>query len=726
MRYEERACETCPRTFLPRVTSQRRCPECSRKRRGRDRSNNVPTPNLNRRDHFLVFTAVDGEGVTDPVTGEHAYVMLTVGTRTLVRADRGRLTFLDVFRFLWEHFEENPQNVYVGFYLGYDFTQWLRTLPEPVARDLITDEGIKRRKRKLADGTNLPPSPVRIGPWEIDTLGSKRLKLRKRGDTRWMYINDVGPFFQSSFLTAIDPKSWPTPIVSDEEYRIIVEGKEERSTAVLDERMELYNKTENIALERLMGKLNAGLTAAGIRLDRDAWYGPGQAAQFKLNAMHAPTRQELEDATPSEILEAAQRTYYGGWFEIFAHGHVPGMSYEYDINSAYPWAISRLPDFRFGRWYPCRDLRAGGLDSDMRAPTLLLVTARGTNSNCGALPYRDRNGRIFRPREVKGWYWAHEIEAAIRAGVISTVDIHDGWRFEPDDVDAHPFAWVADAYLERLNIGKNTPQGKAIKLWLNSLYGKMAQSIGSPRYASALHASLITSECRRMILDAIATHPRRTDALLMVATDGVYFDSPNPSLDCSADRLGAWDETVRKNLTLLMPGVYWDDDTRERLARNAGIKLKSRGVSAAALASQLAECDEQWSRVRDSGPANIDWPVINVPLRFEMVTIKQALVRGDWQSAGTVRTPDHPGATPLVKTLSADPEAKRSWPYLLYTPPGGQARLVSTSYGKGETLETTPYSERFGRELALTRDDQPIDAEGLPAEAVMRELMKEG
>jgi hypothetical protein len=668
--------------------------------------------------HYLVFTAVDGEGVTNPETGEHDYVMLSVGTETHVRPDGERLQFHDIMSALWAHFVENPKNVYVGFYLGYDFSQWIRTLPENVARSLLSEEGIRKRKRMTHDGINLPPTPVLFGSWEFDILGSKRFKLRKFGTKTWMYINDAGPFFQSSFLKAIDPKSWPKPIVSPNEYETIRKGKAERATAVLSDDMRLYNKTENIALERLMGVLNEGLTSAGIRLDRDAWYGPGQAAQQWLNNIKAPLREEIENATPIEVLEAAQHSYYGGWFEIFCHGRVPGVSHEYDINSAYPFIISQLPDFRYGEWS-----RNAGLPiaSSMQAPTLVRVTVSGSNLTCGALPYRDPKGKIYRPRNVSGWYWAHEVLAAKRAGLIDECVVHERWDFEPS-TDAAPFHDIAKMYRKRLEVGKNTPHGKAYKLVYNSAYGKMAQSIGAPKYASALHASLITSGTRTMILDAIGTHPRRTDALLMVATDGVYFDSPHPTLHLSSDELGAWDETVKSNLTLFMPGVYWDDATRVRLRESVDAvpELKSRGISAAALATQIEACDEAW---QSFDPDEGEWPTVTVPLRFEMVTAKQALNRNDWSLAGTVRTPDHPGDTPLQKELSSDPSAKRSYPYMFVDGPSG-TRLASTSYGQGATLETTPYSERFGRELAADREARGLDADGLVMEDAMRELMR--
>src|SRR5690606_895113 len=107
-------------------------------------------------------------------------------------------------------------------------------------------------------------------------------------------------------------------------------------------------------------------------------------------------------------------------------------------------------------------------------------------------------------------------------------------------------------------VGKNSSHGKAYKLIYNSAYGKMAQSIGNPKYSNPIYASLITTGCRTMITHAIATHPKKTKDLLMVATDGVYFRSPHPSLEIDKSRLGAWDESIKRNLTLFMPGIYWD------------------------------------------------------------------------------------------------------------------------------------------------------------------------
>ena len=159
-------------------------------------------------------------------------------------------------------------------------------------------------------------------------------------------------------------------------------------------------------------------------------------------------------------------------------------------------------------------------------------------------------------------------------------------EYEPCDCKP-PLRGLAGLYDARLRVGKDTPTGKAYKLIYNSMYGKLAQSVGNPKFANSIYASLITAGCRTMILNAIATHPGRADDVLMVATDGVYFRSRHNDLAIS-NRLGGWSETRKENLTLFKPGVYWDDSARERIHLGKAPNFKSRGISARDFAIQLS------------------------------------------------------------------------------------------------------------------------------------------
>jgi len=614
----------------------------------------------------------------------------------------------DIFPFLWEQYK--PDTAYVGFFLGYDFTMWLRSLTDERARRLLSAAG-KASRARINSGQNTTPFPVFVDNWELDLLGMKRFKLRAAGAKHWMYINDVGAFFQTSFLNAIDPLKWSSPIVTQETYDIIEAGKNRRDTAAFDNDMIRYNVAECVTLAQLMDRLNCGFVEAEIRLHRDQWYGPGQAAQQWMSKVQTPTGNQIRDSVPELARDAARASYYGGWFEIFRHGTIKGTTFEYDINSAYPYITSRLPCLLHGEWTDGK-----GDPPDGRF-ILVHADVRGSDPVCGTMPHRTANGsRVLRPYRTRGWYWKHEIDAGIAAGIIDELSIDEWVRYTACDCPS-PLRGVETLYDRRLEVGKATPQGIAYKLMYNSMYGKLAQSIGSPRFSNPIWASLITSGCRMMILNAIATHPQRTQALVMVATDGVYFSTPHPSLPLDAKRLGAWDVSVKQDLTVFMPGIYWDQDTRSAIAEQKSIKFKSRGVNARVLAPFLASIDAAfttWIPIRNDENIIVNWPQCDITLPFLIVSPNQALAWNRWGDCGMV-------VRDVPRLLSSNPRSKRS-DAVTYENDGTGFRTIP--HAMGAALDSTPYKGLFGEEIREQISKEFITPEGDLNSLIMEVLRK--
>jgi hypothetical protein len=624
------------------------------------------------------FLGVDGEGTGRGTN--HRYVLLGCGSEYI--SEESGLSFTDIASFLWGCYLRNRNHVFAGFYLSYDFTQWLKNLPENRAWYLFTDAGITRRRRTSRSGA-VAPFPVRWEGWEFDLLGMKRFKLRPEGEKSWLYINDAGPFFQSSFLSAIDPEKWEVPVCSDAEFAAISAGKSKRDTAALDSEMIAYNALENEILARTLKELNSGFIDAGVRLKRSQWFGPGQAAQAWLNTQVVPTTTEIKE---NKLLVAAQdiarKAYFGGWFEIMAHGIIPGTSHEYDINSAYPHIARQLPCLFHGTWTRQESIPGTRLDDSLVEnggwDTLRILYARvsGSHYRIGAMLHRLPDGNILRPHSTEGWYWAHELAAARRAGVVDHVDIQESWTYQACDCP-RPLRRLANLYDYRIAVGKNSPKGKSAKLLYNSVYGKFAQSIGDPKYGNAIYASLITSGCRTQILDAIATHPEGAGAVLMVATDAIFFRSPHRGLALSGN-IGEWESTERENLTLFKPGVYWDDATRAGIAAGAPAIFKSRGVSAKAFSATISEIDShfgEWATshypiTRDPESFREGWyPKVKFNAGFTMITCKQALARHKWHLAGAVGEAEveqdsWPGVKRLPGEVTDGVFWSRPWPDL--------------------------------------------------------------
>lgn len=669
------------------------------------------------------------------------YVMLSVGDHTLTR-DGKLLTYEDIFPFLYERFKEIPMkerkySVFVGFRLQYDFTMATRHLPWSQAEKLFTKAGIEAR-RPAPDSGRYGSRPVYVttlnsggkARWEVDFLGMKRMKVRphvakkdwaqcevnhKTAETiaiheagecpryhphQWMFICDAHSYFQGAFLNVIDPAGWAgNAVVTDDEYRILVEGKGNRNAAKFGKEMERYNRMENEVLARVLTRLNEGFVSMGIRIPKDKWYGPGAAAQLWLKNHGMPTSKVIAEHVPEWALDAGQWSYYGGRFENAMHGIIPGKMYNYDINSAYPYAIATMPCLLHGQW-----TRGQNQPPPLEAGALRLVKVQvGSRSRyLGPLPFRDTHGGVSFPQRFIGWYWEHEIEAARQAKLISRIKYLEWVDYQPCGC-APPMATVAEAYQERLSVGKNTPHGKALKLVINSLYGKYAQSIGMPTYACSLYASYITSRCRTQILEAIATHPVGAKAVAKIATDGVYFTSQHDSLALTSE-LGDWDETVYEDMSFFLPGVDWDKKTREGIAttgRADASTIRSRGVSAQKLADNIARIDPQWETLREwlKGRGTIPvWqiddldliPTYTVNLGWGYVTPKLAAARGKWETCGVSEFNQE-------RVLSGTPATKRCVLYL----DKDKGFIRSEPYRGmgylGTELETTYYDKLFGR-----------------------------
>lgn len=700
-----RACDYpgCDALFTPLTVRARYCQD----HRGRNAARYAKSAGLWTPE----FIAVDGEGVGRGK--DHRYVLLGCGNSQREWPD-GIRNICEIFEFLYGEFGEHPDASFVGFFLGYDFNMWLRLLPRERAARLLTVAGQNSRKHRQP---RLAPHPVEYDGWQFDILGMKRFKLRpkvcdcrtatcKCEKPRWMYINDTGPFFQASLMSVIDPREWQEPIVTDAEYELLKVGKGKRDSADLDDDMRMYNQLENEILARLMGRLNVGFVKAGVKLTKRQWFGPGQAAQswMHIDKKLARTTDAVE-RLPVGIREAAIATYYGGWFELAVHGFIPGITYEYDLNSAYPTIASRLPclcgRWTHGKWSP--------KSSRLKAGHIRMVHARirGKDKHLGPLMYRvEKLGGILRPQYTAGWYWQHEINAARKAGLIDDVTYLEWYEYEPCNHPA-PLRGLTGLYEGRQRIGKDTAEGKAYKLLYNSVYGKLAQSLGEPIYANPIYASLITAGCRTMILEAIATHPDRSRAVAMVATDGVYFLSPHPSLPIS-DRLGDWSYGEKHNMTAFKPGVYWDDKAREAIRAGEAPRFKARGISARYFAASISRIDDEfkaWDPAgtfqpewKDDNPVRNTWPHVKFKSGFTQISVLQALMWSDGAKSPAmqgIRYRKDAGRIMENKTLEQDanPMDKRIPHRLDYD---GRVWRSSPWEGGAHWPESAPYEKRFG------------------------------
>lgn len=426
------------------------------------------------------------------------------------------------------------------------------------------------------------------------------------GERKVLRIYDIFSFFGCSFVEAC--KSY---LGKSESLDKIAQGKARRAEfGYLDLQNEIlpYWTLEGEFLVLLAEKLRIAINSAGIQISH--WHGPGAVATALFKRYKVKSFMDRE--VPKEVAEASRYAYSSGRFEPFRGGYYLGEIQIADINSAYPYALSRLPRLDNGYWEY--------LDSDKAIETLLKSQRMGVyrieyvgkdrlqpSMRGWPMPlfYRDPNNRIHYPCIVSGWYFAPEAWAALQFDSGNTT-IREAWVYRDDG--SYPFEWVNELFYERRKLkAQGNPGERGIKLGLNSAYGKMAQRVGwdqerreAPTYHQLEWAGTITATCRAMLYAAMLPVAQK-GGLVSCDTDGIIstvrFDKlPNGI----GDGLGEWEISEYTGILYLQNGVYWlrnkDGDwlppksrgiPREQLAFDKGLRNYRLGLPTVAQQHQF-------------------------------------------------------------------------------------------------------------------------------------------
>lgn len=534
----------------------------------RDRRKSYKAENYQKAKQSLPFVGVDGEGRDVPDAG-HAYFMLRAGDDTRVATgESDRLSTLECLEFL----SDLPSgNLYCAYFFDYDVSKILADLPWHKLDRLV------HRERRVAQNGGY--WPVDWEGYEIDWFPGKEFKVRAEGGD-WVYINDVGSFFQTSFVKALELWDIGTP----RQREMIAEGKNLRAdfAQVDDTYVDEYNRLECVLLALLMEKFRK--VCENIGYVPRKWQGPGQLAEAAMVKHDIPFTVDLEilNATDNDAYSLSnfgRYAYYGPKFETTTVGYADIPTIQYDINSAFPAAMLHLPCLVHGTWE--RHIGKRRLETDELSISFGAFRPKGDGKRSVLMgfPIRRKDGSIHFPFSGKGWYWSFEARSAIH----QSFDVYDSWVYTKH-CDCRWFDFITELYAARKKWGKDT-MGLVIKLLLNSLYGKLVQSIGNPRFSNPIWASFITAWTRTMIADAIHSLPccKSPDPKVpcgydvsMIASDAIYTrDYDNVTIDVG-NELGQWSRDVHKDgLFIVQPGVYFslgeDTDTEP--------VFKTRGVS---------------------------------------------------------------------------------------------------------------------------------------------------
>jgi len=480
--------------------------------------------------------------------------------------------------------------VYRGYLIRYTPRKKLEIIDLSAGRILVSDKYWNRER----------------GTWAI---GKPRSEWA-RSVTVW----DVYGFFQKSFVAALkdyrcaqcaackaEPKEHCLKALwSPADLERIESMKLQRGVFDAGQQTEIadYCVDECRYLSFLVRDLLMHVDAFGLKLN--SFHGSGAIASCWLTdkgikkSLPKRTADIGADGLPTFYLAGlpecvALSGYFGGRFEITEMGFM-GPLYGYDINSAYPAITVTLPCLAHGRF-----LRVAEYVPD--AVGVYLAGSR-TSGRFAPFPFRTASeptggiakDAIYYAHGGQRWIWHAEIESARKHFGADAIPIYDGWIWQADGCDCNPFADIDGMYKTRQQyvIDGNGVE-KVIKLILNSLYGKTAQSIGwnisktgekmPPPFQCFIWAGLITSGCRAMILDAVM----QDDAdVVSIATDGILSRTPIKAIDAPKDKiLGKWEASAVTDGWLFQSGVY------TYISAKGKRKYATRGFAAKEIPAQV-------------------------------------------------------------------------------------------------------------------------------------------
>lgn len=469
------------------------------------------------KDAPLEFRVWDGEGKNFP-DGTHRMVLLSNSDEEYIYNENG-LSTIECFKFL---LQKRDYKINVWFSFGYDINK------------ILTDIPLTQRQQPRENLERLwKYNSIYYKGFKIDYIPRKIFRLQ--GDKCRFSSADIFSFFQVSFLKAC--KQWGI------DASTIEQGKQDRS--IFDtytfEDLLTYNFLELRYAKQLITKLYEAFKTANLVPRR--WHGPGALAGTFFLQNKLGEHWGKEHALP-EMEIPIRHAYFGGRIDLAYIGEIE--CHQYDLVSAYPYALTDCISLNNVFWhynpYPFVDNRHALYHVVWDIPHAI---------SWGPFPWRKENGTVLFPSSGEGWYWGVEVLAAEK--LFGDKYIKRLGAYYPMCIPKYPFKdLIESAYTKRNDVGRKTGAGIAIKLLLNSLYGKLCQGIGIATWQNYIWAGYITSFTRAKMLDAIRSVGDSN--VVAIATDGIYTKCPMQIEETGL--LGSWEYEGFSPILFVGAGLY--------------------------------------------------------------------------------------------------------------------------------------------------------------------------
>lgn len=207
----------------------------------------------------------------------------------LARSDGKYINYPPYLDFLLD----NPPNSIALFtHLNSNFASLMRCIK------LTKEEGEKLSRNKVID----------LFPYKIEYVPNRYISIKKDG--RFVFIADANQYQQLDWEDKFRPQDC----------------------------IEIAKKTKKIGEEVQQSLEKIGLSPKSLS---------SPVGVYEKESRLYDDIPNVEDI-PTEVGKIAYDCVDGSWLEAFKIGHFSG--YDYDINSAYPYQLTRLKDIRLGKW----------------------------------------------------------------------------------------------------------------------------------------------------------------------------------------------------------------------------------------------------------------------------------------------------------------------------------------------------------------------------------------
>jgi len=381
----------------------------------------------------------------------------------------------------------------------------------------------------------------------------KKMLIIKKGNSLFK-IYDILSFFNQSLLNTIERLQIK---LNEEESNILIKGKKERinfDNMTLEEII-LYNKTECIITEKIAGKIYSLMLESFYRDKKGKLKNLVITNFFGASAIASKLLKDYEVSKlkPFEkFQDIFESSYYGGRFEILKIGVFKNV-FKYDINSAYPSILKDLTEIK-----EFKKVRKPKTINDKGIYLIYYKQFYPSDFIC-PFPLRHNTGRIFYTGEISGYYFGCEINAFLNSGVnkenyelkiiFGIVPIEGKKIFE----NKQGYNLIEDMFEQRNRYKqKKDLKHYLYKIALNSLYGKLAQKVGSKSFTHFYYASYITAKVRSILIDECYKVDYKK--IICFATDCIISEVPLKVK--TGENLGEWEFDFIEKAEILMSGFY--------------------------------------------------------------------------------------------------------------------------------------------------------------------------